>query len=158
MEDARQTGTLLTAAADRLRRQSHLISLVISGLLGLLISASMATGCSTTEKERNHPVTPHRDQWLAKEFYEWFDQHKHYPEELKRKGIQGKVLISLLMTQEGMRDVKVEKSSGHPELDKQAIADLMNAPLFVPSRPLEKDKVPMRLVVYYKVDSDAARP
>jgi len=49
-------------------------------------------------------------------------QHIHYPEEAQNRGMEGKVLISFVIMEDGnVKDLKVLTSSGYALLDKNAM-------------------------------------
>ena len=64
----------------------------------------------------------------ANDFSKWVNEHKHYPEEAKKAGIQGRVVVGFTIDEKGrMTDVKVVKGV-HPLLDKEALRVIKSAP------------------------------
>jgi periplasmic protein TonB len=46
----------------------------------------------------------------------------HYPESVRRRGIEGTALLKMRITEQGsVEDVQVERSAGHPDLDESAM-------------------------------------
>jgi protein TonB len=65
----------------------------------------------------------------------WLRAHKTYPEELQRRGEEGRVTVRFKVQRDGsIADVAILGPSGHPGLDQAAIALLRGArvPAFPP--------------------------
>ncbi len=57
-----------------------------------------------------------------------YNEHKHYPEEVKKAGIEGRVVTQLTITKKGkLTNVKLLRGV-HPLLDKEAIRVIESAP------------------------------
>ena len=64
----------------------------------------------------------------ANNFKKWVDDHKIYPEEAKKAGIEGRVTTQFTITKEGkLTNVKVLRSP-HPLLTQEAIRVIESAP------------------------------
>ena len=61
-------------------------------------------------------------------FAEWVWKHKRYPRKAKKAGLEGRVLVQFVITEQGkLADVKVLKGV-HPLLDKEAVRAIKSAP------------------------------
>ena len=64
----------------------------------------------------------------ANEFSKWVNEHKIYPEEAKKAGIEGRVYTRFTITKEGkLTNVKIIRGV-HPLLDEEAIRVIESAP------------------------------
>ena len=64
----------------------------------------------------------------ANEFSKWVHEHKIYPEEAKRAGIEGRVYTRFTITKDGkLTNVKLIRGV-HPLLDEEAIRVIESAP------------------------------
>ena len=64
----------------------------------------------------------------ANEFSKWVHEHKIYPEEAKKAGIEGRVYTRFTITKEGkLTNVKLIRGV-HPLLDEEAIRVIESAP------------------------------
>jgi protein TonB len=64
----------------------------------------------------------------ANEFSKWVYEHKIYPEEAKKAGIEGRVYTRFTITKEGkLTNVKLLRGV-HPLLDEEAIRVIKSAP------------------------------
>ena len=71
---------------------------------------------------------PSFDGGDANKFKKWVDEHKVYPEEAKKEGIEGRVTIQFIITKEGkLANVKLLRGV-HPLLDQEAIRAVESAP------------------------------
>ena len=82
-------------------------------------------------------------QWIE-------DLDKRYPIILRTEGIQGKVTLTAMLHEDGLlSDVRVVKSSGNPTLDQVALEDVRSGPPITLSRPLERQKMPVKFSISY---------
>jgi TonB family protein len=85
------------------------------------------------EEQEAIPMTyvkalPRFDGGDANAFSKWVNEHKIYPEEAKKAGIQGRVTLQFTITKEGkLTDVKLLRGV-HPLLDEEAIRVVKSAP------------------------------
>lgn len=64
----------------------------------------------------------------ANMFSKWVNEHKHYPEEAKKTGIEGRVTTQFTITKEGkLVNVRILRGI-HPLLDEEAIRVIESAP------------------------------
>lgn len=64
----------------------------------------------------------------ANKFSAWINEHKHYPEEAKKAGVEGWVMTQFTITKEGkLINVKILRGV-HPLLDDEAIRVIESAP------------------------------
>ena len=58
----------------------------------------------------------------------WVNEHKVYPQKAKKEGIEGRVIVQFVITEEGkLTHVKLIRGI-HPLLDKEAIRVIESAP------------------------------
>ena len=102
----------------------------------LMIPGIMAFGQERKEHEEEQeaiPVTyikavPRFGEGDANAFSKWVNEHKIYPEEAKKAGIQGRVTLQFTITKDG-KLTNVELLRGvHPLLDEEAIRVVKSAP------------------------------
>lgn len=64
----------------------------------------------------------------ANAFSKWINEHKHYPEEAKKAGIEGRVTTQFTITKEGrLTNVRILRGL-HPLLDQEAVRVIESAP------------------------------
>ena len=74
-------------------------------------------------------IKPSFDGGDAIKFQKWVEEHKIYPEEAKKAGIEGRVTTQFTITKEGkLTNVKLLRGV-HPLLDQEAIRVIESAPL-----------------------------
>lgn len=77
-------------------------------------------------------------------------KHLKYPYLARKRGWEGKVIVSFVLTKEGkVREVKVEKSSGYQVLDENTVSTLYGCAKYFPVPPVD---VKVKLPVVYKLD------
>ena len=65
------------------------------------------------------PYTSPDDVWLRRQLASAVERHLDYPPEACRKGLSGTVIVKLHIDENGaIRDVALDGSSGHAELDQ----------------------------------------
>lgn len=68
------------------------------------------------------------------EMYKWLSNNIRYPEEAKKEGVQGKVIVEFLITKTGKTD-KVRVLRGrHPALDEEALRVIKAMPAWTPGK------------------------
>lgn len=89
--------------------------------------------------------------WLATLMAQWIEGlNKRYPAALRTEGIQGKVMLTAMLHEDGMlSDVRVVKSSGNPALDQVALEDVRNGPPVKLSRPLDRSQMAVKFSISY---------
>ena len=61
-------------------------------------------------------------------FSKWVNEHLTYPEKAKNKGIEGRVIVQYVITEDGkLTNVKILRGV-HPLLDKEAVRAIKSAP------------------------------
>lgn len=61
-------------------------------------------------------------------FSKWVYEHLTYPEEAKKRGIEGRVIVQFVITEDGkLTNVKILRGV-HPLLDKEAVRAIKSAP------------------------------
>ena len=102
----------------------------------LMIPGVVAFGQERAEQEEEReaiPMTyvkavPRFGEGDANAFSKWVNEHKIYPEEAKKAGIQGRVTLQFTITKEGkLTNVKMLRGV-HPLLDEEAIRVVKSAP------------------------------
>ena len=79
----------------------------------------------------------------------WLARHKSYPEEARRRGVQGTVLVRFAIDRDGkVVDVAVLRGSGSPLLDDVTVAMLRGATVPAPSG-LTGDQITVSVQVHY---------
>jgi TonB family protein len=89
--------------------------------------------------------------WLTDLMARWIeDLNKRYPATLRTQGVQGKVMLTAMLHENGLlSDVRVVKSSGNTALDEVALEDVRNGPFINLSRPLERSQIPVKFSISY---------
>ena len=73
-------------------------------------------------------IKPSFDGGDAIKFQKWVEEHRIYPEEAKKAGIEGRVTLQFTITKEGkLTNVKLLRGV-HPLLDQEAIRAIESAP------------------------------
>ncbi len=89
--------------------------------------------------------------WLTDLMARWIeDLNKRYPATLRTQGVQGKVMLTAMLHENGLlSDVRVVKSSGNTVLDEVALEDVRNGPSINLSRPLERAQMSVKFSISY---------
>lgn len=89
--------------------------------------------------------------WLTDLMARWIeDLNKRYPATLRAQGVQGKVMLTGMLHENGLlSDVRVVKSSGNTALDEVALEDVRNGPSINLSRPLERTQMSVKFSISY---------
>lgn len=70
----------------------------------------------------------------ASEMYKWLGNNIKYPEEAKKEGVRGKVIVDFVITKTGKTD-KVRVVRGrHPALDEEAVRVIKAMPAWTPGK------------------------
>ncbi|MBN2223400.1 MAG: energy transducer TonB [Deltaproteobacteria bacterium] len=80
------------------------------------------------------------------------DRHKHYPSDAARDGIEGTVTVSFLLDRRGtLLEKGIAVGSGHPVLDKAALAAIGDSSPFPPfPNGLERERLLLKLPITYR--------
>ncbi len=93
--------------------------------------------------------TPSFNGGDANEFSKWVNEHKNYPEEAKKAGIEGRVTTQFTITKEGkLINVRILRGV-HPLLDEEAIRVIESAPQIW--KPGEKKGKPVDVTYTFPV-------
>lgn len=93
-------------------------------------------------------------------FSKWVNEHLTYPEEAKNKGIEGRVIVQFVITEDGkLTNVKILRGI-HQLLDKEAVRVVKSAPqAWKPGTVRDK---PVRYTytfpVFFKIKHEPAEP
>lgn len=102
-------------------------------ILSLLLLLPLVSVTAQEQDDEAIPITfrekkPSFNGGDTSGFSKWVNEHKHYPEEAKRTGIEGRVTTSFTITKEGILvNVRILRSI-HPLLDEEAIRVIESAP------------------------------
>ena len=82
--------------------------------------------------------------------YRWIDRNMNYPEDAKAEKIEGRVVVSFIIKENGEiwnESIQVTEKL-HPSIDKEAVRLLSESPMWVPARDSELGKaVPVRMTL-----------
>lgn len=110
-------------------------------LLLLLIIMAMPLSAQTVGATDNEPVynmamvqQQPKFPGGASEMYKWLGNNIKYPEEAKKEGVSGKVIVDFVITKTGTTD-KVRVVRGlHPALDEEAVRVIKAMPAWTPGK------------------------
>jgi len=81
------------------------------------------------------------------------EKAKRYPRLARKKGCEGKVVVSFQIDDKGkVGEIKLVESCGYPELDEEAIATLRRASPFPSPRLIEKEKLTLEVPILFKLE------
>lgn len=105
---------------------------------------------TNTHSEQSKPIRVDYG-WLSDLMARWIeDLDKRYPVMLRTEGIQGKVILSALLHEDGtLSDVRVAKTSGNAMLDQVAVEDVKKGPPISLSHPLDRPHMPVKFSIIY---------
>lgn len=100
------------------------------------------------------PATPKPDYgWLSDTIVRRVEELKRYPADARLEQAQGKVIVKVVIQEDGnVIDVEVVKSSGFPSLDQAAMSLMHQAGPFHLTRPLGKPTLAVRVPINYAID------
>ncbi len=100
------------------------------------------------------PATPKTDYgWLSETIVRRVEQLKRYPADARLEQAQGKVVVKVVIREDGsVVDVEVIKSSGFQSLDQAALDLMHQAGPFNLTRPLGKPTLAIRVPINYAID------
>lgn len=124
-----------------------------------LLESQVPTDSPLSSPSSANASTVSTDQFKAKPDYGWLtdlmarwieDLNKRYPAALRTEGIQGKVMLTAMLHDDGLlSDVRIIKSSGNTTLDEVALEDVRTGPPVRLSRPLERAQLPVKFSIIY---------
>jgi protein TonB len=81
------------------------------------------------------------------------EKAKRYPREARRKGLEGKVVLSFQINRKGEAgEIKLIQSSGYSELDEEGMATLRRASPFPSPLLIEKEKLMLEVPILFKLE------
>jgi TonB family protein len=81
------------------------------------------------------------------------EKAKRYPREARRKGCEGKVIVSFQIDRRGeVGEIRLVQSCGYPELDEEGIATLRRASPFPSPLLIEKEKLVLEVPILFKLE------
>lgn len=103
---------------------------------------------------RTAPATPKTDYgWLSETIVRRVEELKRYPADARLEQAQGKVVVKVVIREDGsVVDVEVIKSSGFQSLDQAALDLMHQAGPFNLTRPLGKPTLAIRVPINYAID------
>ena len=98
--------------------------------------------------------TPKSDYgWLSETIVKRVEELKRYPADARLEQAQGKVVVKVVIREDGsVADVEVVKSSGFQSLDQAALDLMHQAGPFKLSRPLGKPTLAIRVPINYAIE------
>lgn len=107
-------------------------------------------------KEIQAPTTPQTKTdftWLAQTLLKRVEQLKRYPHVARMNHWEGKVVLRAVILEDGdVVDVEVTESSGHSELDKDALDVVKKASPLELKHPLRQSQVVVRVPIRYRLE------
>ena len=91
--------------------------------------------------------------WLSEVIVQRVEELKHYPADARLEQAQGKVVVKVVIRDDGsVTDAEIMKSSGFRSLDQAALDLMRQAGPFPLSRPLGKPSLAIRVPISYSMD------
>lgn len=91
--------------------------------------------------------------WLAKSLWERVAMLKRYPRVARANHMEGRVLLRVVIKDDGhIRDLQVAESSGHPELDQDALEIVRRACPLKLAHPLGRSHVVVQIPINYRLE------
>ncbi|SAY38294.1 energy transducer TonB [Candidatus Synechococcus spongiarum] len=118
------------------------------------VPATVTTAAAPTPVLDNVDLAQLRSQY-GKTAHRWLNKHKRYPRRAQYRGEEGTVLVTFVVNRHGeVLNHEVERSSGNPLLDKEALAMIKRAqplPGFSDELAKVKDTITVRVKVPFKL-------
>lgn len=81
------------------------------------------------------------------------EKAKRYPREARRRGWEGKVVLSFQITRKGeVAEIRLIQSSGFSELDEEGIATLRRASPFLPPPLTDQDRLEVEIPLVFRLE------
>lgn len=149
----------LTASLSTIKknfRTPYIFVLACLVCLPLLIRATESSAQPEVETFPELTVTDsriHTDYtWLADSLGRRVTEINRYPDDSRRNGWEGKVVLRVTIgTEGGLRDVTVQNSSGYEPLDQAAQEDVRQACPIPLQREIHRPEVTITLPVIYRL-------
>ena len=93
-----------------------------------------------------------------KAYLDYIKKNMRYPEEAKKKGIEGRVLVQLYVETDGsLSEIKVSKSVD-PQLDEEALRIVKGMPKWIPGRKGgEIVRMQMNLPITFRLEKEGVK-
>lgn len=81
------------------------------------------------------------------------EKAKRYPREARRRGWEGKVVLSFQINRKGeVAEIKLIQSSGYPDLDEEGFATLRRASPFLPPPLTDQDRLEVEIPLVFRLE------
>jgi protein TonB len=81
------------------------------------------------------------------------EKAKRYPREARRRGWEGKVVLSFQINRKGeVLQIRLVQSSGYPELDDEGIATIRRASPFPPPPLMDQNMLEVEIPLVFKLE------
>lgn len=106
-----------------------------------------------TQQTTGSPSTARQDYgWLTDIILRRVDQLKQYPPEARLEQAQGRVVVKIVIREDGsVAEAEIAKSSGFPTLDQAALDVLRHAGPIALSRPLGRSSLTIKIPINYSL-------
>lgn len=128
----------------------------LPGMEAVALAASVEPAAAQPREREPVPAAPAVDvdalyAGYAASLERLIERHKAYPRVAQRAGLQGTVVLQVLIDSEGqIREVRVVRSSGHGVLDRAAVASIERIGRFnAPPREVAWDNRPIEIPMEY---------
>ena len=117
------------------------------------------SGAPPTQTAALVPTTPNATAarkpdygWLASSLLPRIESFKQYPAEARVDRLEGRVLVRIVVQDDGkIISATIAKSSGHDILDQAALETMQNASPIPLTQPLEKSSVTLQIPINYQL-------
>lgn len=117
------------------------------------------SGAPPTQTAALVPSTPNATEakkpdygWLAASLLPRIESLKHYPAEARVKRLEGRVLVRIVVQEDGqIVSTTIAKSSGHDILDQAALETMQKSSPILLTQPLEKSSVTLQIPINYRL-------
>ena len=132
---------------------SSLKALLLTPIIGLSLAATARTVTDYQTPQNPEKKAPEPFQLVeekpsfnggnAADFSKWVNERLVYPKEAKDKKIEGRLVLSFVITEKGkMTDVRVLRGAD-PLLDAEAVRVVSSSPAWVPGKNKDGEYVPV---------------
>lgn len=152
-----RSGTIKNRIKMMIKRKtkaaSSLKSLLLIPIIGLSLAATARTVTDYQTPQNPEKKAPEPFQLVeekpsfnggnAADFSKWVNERLVYPKEAKDKKIEGRIVLSFIITEKGeMTDVRVLRGAD-PLLDAEAVRVVSSSPAWVPGKNKDGEYVPV---------------
>jgi protein TonB len=112
----------------------------------------LARTLATERQVQLRPETEPDYGWLAEALWHRIEQHKRYPSKARAQHWEGKVVLEVVIRDDGtIVSFHVAESSGHEDLDQNALQIVKQASPLLLKHPLGQTQVTILIPVTYKL-------